>query len=114
MAEGPTARTDTAGSTPRQGSTSISTTETYGFLGWITSSVLYCVFLAWAFTPDPILRLHGITWYPSKYWAVAVPVWLCVTLGTAFVLYECINWRHGERLKINQGTWKGDGKDSGR
>jgi len=83
---------------PAPTGTSSPAIETYGFLGWITSSVLYCMYLVWACTPDALLHLHGITWYPSKYWAVAVPVWTLVTVVSAFVLYECVNWRHGERL----------------
>lgn len=80
-----------------EGSTG-SSNETYGFLGWITSSVLYCMFIAWACTPDALLHFHGVTWYPDKYWACAIPVWAGVTLVTAFFLYGVLNDAYGERL----------------
>jgi len=72
--------------------------ETFGFLGWITSSVMYCLFIVWACTPDALLHFHGVTWYPDKYWACAVPVWACVTLVAAFFMYGALNGVHGERL----------------
>ena len=61
--------------------------EVYGFLGWITSSTFYVVFLVWAFTPDFILQWYGITYYPSKYWAIALPTWLCVTVVCVTLAY---------------------------
>ncbi|KAI8108226.1 hypothetical protein M9434_006255 [Picochlorum sp. BPE23] len=65
--------------------------EVYGFLGWITSSTFYVVFLVWAFTPDFILHWYGITYYPSKYWAIALPTWLCVTVVCVHLAYMCVN-----------------------
>ena len=78
--------------------TSSTRNETFGFLGWITSSVMYCLFIVWACTPDALLHFHGVTWYPDKYWACAVPVWMCVTLVTAFFMYGFLNGVHGDRL----------------
>ena len=65
--------------------------EVYGFLGWITSSVLYLVYVVWSCTPDAILHWHGITYYPNKYWAIAIPTWMCVSVGTVYFLYSCLN-----------------------
>ena len=46
------------------------------------------LFLFWAYTPGQVLEAHGITYYPSKYWAVALPTWLCVTVVYVFWAYE--------------------------
>jgi phosphatidylinositol glycan class P protein len=39
----------------------------YGFVGSITTVIATAVYLAWAYTPEPVLRSLGITYYPSKY-----------------------------------------------
>jgi uncharacterized membrane protein len=72
--------------------------DVYGFLGWITSSVFYCMFIVWSCVPDGLIQWHGVTYYPSKYWAVAVPTWACVTIVTIIVLYESMNAAHGHAL----------------
>jgi phosphatidylinositol glycan class P protein len=41
--------------------------EVYGFVGSITTVIATAVYLAWAYTPEPVLRSVGITYYPSKY-----------------------------------------------
>lgn len=46
------------------------------------------LFLLWAFTPDHVLEAHGVTYYPSKWWALAIPAWASVTVVFAFWLYE--------------------------
>ncbi|KAL4458439.1 hypothetical protein ABPG75_013304 [Micractinium tetrahymenae] len=78
----------TGGSGPP--SPGVSSVEVYGFVGWITSSVAYVLFLLWAYTPDHVLEAHGITYYPSKWWALALPAWACATVVFAFWLYESL------------------------
>ena len=92
-----------------RGATSV---EVYGFVAWTSSAVAYgeqrraemhedcsnivvhlavCVavlFLLWAFVPASILERIGITYYPSKYWATALPVWCCAAVVFALVVYE--------------------------
>jgi phosphatidylinositol N-acetylglucosaminyltransferase subunit P len=41
--------------------------------------------------PDSILRSIGITYYPSKYWAVAVPCYFCVFVLTVQFIYQGLN-----------------------
>lgn len=52
----------------------------------ITDDAVLYVF--WAFTPGSVLEWHGITYYPSKYWAVAIPTWICVTVVAVYWVYE--------------------------
>ena len=53
--------------------------EVYGFGLWIFTFVAFVLYCAWAFTPVEYLHRIGITYYPSQYWALAVPAYLCVT-----------------------------------
>ena len=53
-----------------------------GFLLYAGSWIGFAAWLAWAYVPDRVLHAWGVTWYPSKYWALAIPVAIVV----AFVL----------------------------
>ena len=46
------------------------------------------LFMLWAYTPEAVLEAHGVTYYPSKYWAVALPAWACATVVFVYWLYE--------------------------
>ncbi|DBB10161.1 TPA: hypothetical protein ACH3X3_001741 [Trebouxia sp. C0006] len=71
-----------------QGATSI---EVYGFTAWITTGVAYGAFLCWAYIPERCLQALGISYYPDKYWALAVPSWICVAVVAAYWAYESWN-----------------------
>eukprot|EP00029_Vermamoeba_vermiformis_P014108 TRINITY_DN9195_c0_g1_i1.p1 TRINITY_DN9195_c0_g1~~TRINITY_DN9195_c0_g1_i1.p1 ORF type:complete len:175 (+),score=6.01 TRINITY_DN9195_c0_g1_i1:81-527(+) len=72
--------------------------EVYGFVGWIASFVAYVVFIAWAFLPDSVLQPLGITYYPDRYWAIAIPVWIMVLGAFAVIFYFGINLTNTEPL----------------
>lgn len=46
------------------------------------------LFLAWAFVPTHTLHAYGITYYPSKHWPTALPVWCCLAVAFAYIVYE--------------------------
>ncbi|KAF0713087.1 Aste57867_4527 [Aphanomyces stellatus] len=66
--------------------------EIYGFAGWIASIVIFVCYLLWAYVPDEILEDYGLTYYPSRYWALAVPAMLVMTVFMLVVFYIAINW----------------------
>lgn len=67
--------------------------EVYGFVGSITTVTATAVYLVWAYTPEPYLRSLGITYYPSKYWALAVPSFVMVAVALSMViLWASTSW----------------------
>ncbi|PIA32594.1 hypothetical protein AQUCO_04400056v1 [Aquilegia coerulea] len=61
--------------------------EVYGFVGSISIVVATVIFFMWAYIPESWLHLTGITYYPSKYWAVAVPTYSMVAVVLAIGFY---------------------------
>jgi phosphatidylinositol glycan class P protein len=62
--------------------------EIYGFVGAITVSVFAVLYFFWAYTPESVLHALGIYYYPSKYWALAIPVWISASVVASFWMYE--------------------------
>ncbi|KMT03201.1 hypothetical protein BVRB_8g197500 [Beta vulgaris subsp. vulgaris] len=62
--------------------------EVYGFVGSITIIVATAIFFIWAYVPERWLHSVGISYYPSRYWAVAVPTYcmVIIVLGLAFYI----------------------------
>jgi hypothetical protein len=65
--------------------------EVYGFCIYVSTFVGALLYLIWALVPDQVLHSWGITYYPSKWWALAVPAWFCVTLASVPLFYFLIN-----------------------
>jgi phosphatidylinositol glycan class P protein len=75
---------------PERGRLEMSAAAGYGFVGYVLSIAMLLAYLLWAWVPDSMLRAMGITYTPSKYWAVAVPCWACVTLVWIAVVYRLL------------------------
>lgn len=51
----------------------------------------FIIYLIWVVVPDPWLKHVGLAFLPHKYWAVALPVLVCVLLAfTAFLIYPAL------------------------
>ena len=70
------------------GAGAASSVEVYGFAGWIASAVAFVAFVAWAVLPERALHAVGITYYPSKHWALAIPLWLVLLVTYVYWAYE--------------------------
>ncbi|CEP01924.1 PIG-P domain-containing protein [Plasmodiophora brassicae] len=66
--------------------------EVAGFVLWIASYVSFVLFLLWAFIPERILHRAGVYYYPSKYWALSVPAYLCSTFVFIILFYIAVNF----------------------
>ncbi|KAK4379528.1 hypothetical protein RND71_001390 [Anisodus tanguticus] len=68
------------------------TSEVYGFVGSITTVVATVLFLVWAYLPEHWLHALGIVYYPSRYWALAVPAYAMMTIVLAVGFYIGLNF----------------------
>lgn len=74
---------------PKQGA---KPTEVYGFVGAISTLVGFTVFLIWAYLPEPWLHTMGITYYPNRYWAMAIPAYVLVAILFVVSFYASLNY----------------------
>lgn len=66
---------------------------TYGFVFYLASYTAFAFYIIWTLFPvEDIENMIGFSIFPQRYWAVAIPVHLFVTLmAIAFVVYPAIN-----------------------
>ena len=73
--------------------------EVYAFIFWIASSVSAIVWLLWAFLPDSFIKDYlGLTYIPSKWWAVALPTYFLVVVFVANFIYIGMTLMKTQRL----------------
>ncbi|XP_014250589.1 phosphatidylinositol N-acetylglucosaminyltransferase subunit P [Cimex lectularius] len=65
----------------------------YGFALYLASSTAFIVFCFWALDFDKSVGTRlGLTYLPQVYWAVALPIFVLVTIAfTGLILYPSIN-----------------------
>ena len=63
----------------------------YGFVAWVAIHICFSIFLMWAYTPDRYLISLGVTYFPDKHWALALPCWSLVSLLSFTCLYATYN-----------------------
>ncbi|BAF27282.1 phosphatidylinositol N-acetylglucosaminyltransferase subunit P [Oryza sativa Japonica Group] len=66
--------------------------EAYGFVGSIAAVAAAAAYLAWAYLPEPWLRFLGVTYYPARHWALAMPSLLLEAAAQGMVLYMASNF----------------------
>jgi hypothetical protein len=52
------------------------------FVAWTASIFVYLCFVAWALLPAKTLHAIGVTYYPSRYYAIALPAYVLNLLST--------------------------------
>lgn len=76
--------------------------DRYAFISWIASISVYIVFVVWAFAPSKALHSIGVTYYPNRYWAVALPSYVIVAsilVGVAYIGVNMMNTFDPEDLR---------------
>jgi phosphatidylinositol N-acetylglucosaminyltransferase subunit P len=63
----------------------------YGFVAWALSAISWVLYVLWAFLPGDMLRDLGVEYFPSKYWASALPAHFCVSLFFTGMAYVGLN-----------------------
>ena len=64
----------------------------YGFVLWLFSHFCLVLYILWTLIPEEWLHLMGITYWPQKYWAIAIPAYLItVFILFVFVFYPSLN-----------------------
>lgn len=64
-------------------------TEYFGFALYLGSSITFLIYILWAYLP--LCDWLGLCYYPSRWWALAVPAYLVVTLIYIYVALACYN-----------------------
>jgi len=68
-----------------------SSKEYQGFALYVSATILLLAYLAWAWLPAETLRSLQITYFPSRWWAVAVPAFFLMTWLYAFIAVPSYN-----------------------
>ncbi|KAL8804662.1 MAG: hypothetical protein Q9223_005722 [Gallowayella weberi] len=80
----------TATTVPRA-SPKVPTYEYYGFVLYLMSSLAFVVYLLWSYLPSPFLHQLGIHYYPNRWWSLAIPSFLVMTLVYIYVALASYN-----------------------
>lgn len=86
----------------------VPTYEYYGFVLYLLSSLAFCeffllfksqhgllndpvVYLLWSYLPSPFLHQLGIYYYPNRWWSLAIPSFLVMTIVYIYVALASYN-----------------------
>ncbi|TKR73208.1 hypothetical protein L596_020545 [Steinernema carpocapsae] len=83
----------------------------YGFALYITASILCVFYFVWAIVPNSWLAALHITYLPSKYWAIAVPLLFPILVTTFVFVVFAVNLIRFHRIFENVAVVTNDFSD---
>ncbi|KAI9814069.1 MAG: hypothetical protein M1827_003533 [Pycnora praestabilis] len=69
----------------------VPTYEYYGFVLYLLSSLAFLMYLLWSYLPRPFLHQLGIYYYPNRWWSLAIPSSLVMTIIYIYVALASYN-----------------------
>ncbi|KAI9847315.1 MAG: hypothetical protein M1837_002902 [Sclerophora amabilis] len=69
----------------------VPTYEYYGFVLYLISSLAFLMYLLWSYLPSPFLHQLGISYYPNRWWSLAIPSFLVMTIVYIYVALASYN-----------------------
>ncbi|KAJ1711927.1 PIG-P-domain-containing protein [Aspergillus flavus] len=69
----------------------VPTYEYYGFVLYLASSLAFLLYILWSYLPKPFLHQLGITYYPTRWWSLAIPAWLVMTIVYIYIALASYN-----------------------
>ena len=69
----------------------VPTYEYYGFVLYLTSGLCFLMYILWSYLPSPFLHQLGIYYYPNRWWSLAVPAFLVMSLLYIYVALAAYN-----------------------
>ncbi|KAF5629230.1 vacuolar sorting-associated 8 like [Fusarium sp. NRRL 52700] len=69
----------------------VPTYEYYGFVLYLFSSLTFLIYILWAYLPSPFLHALGIYYYPNRWWALAIPAFIVMTVVYIYVALAAFN-----------------------
>ncbi|EFX05541.1 pig-p domain containing protein [Grosmannia clavigera kw1407] len=69
----------------------VPTYEYYGFVLYLFSSMTFLMYLLWSYLPSPFLHGLGIYYYPNRWWSLAIPSFLAMSLAYTYVALASYN-----------------------
>lgn len=65
--------------------------EYKGFASYVISCIFLFAWMCWSILPDRILNKLGIYYYPSRWWALAIPSYILVSMTYGYIALACYN-----------------------
>ena len=63
--------------------------EYKGFASYVISCIFLFTWICWSFMPDRVLNKMGVYYYPSRWWALAIPSYVIALMMYMYVGISC-------------------------
>lgn len=63
----------------------VPTYEYYGFVLYLASTIAFLIYILWSYLPSPFLHALGVTYYPNRWWSLAIPAWIVMLLVFIYI-----------------------------